>query len=413
MRMPGGARPQAAGGEAGLAGSAAARMAGPPGTGLKAHLRATHSLILKPFPRMSQVSFRVSRSESPEPISADRPRLDAAGVTTGSVSVYGFRARLRRPGMTILLRAKLSSMKSGEKGSLGRTLRAAALTGVALALSGCQSLLLNPQGPVGAAQKTILINSLAIMLAIVVPTILATLAFAWWFRAGNARAHRRPDWAYSGRLEFVTWAIPVLVILFLGGIAWIGSHDLDPARPLDSGEKAIEVQVVSLDWKWLFIYPDHGVASVNRLVVPAGVPVHFSLTSASVMNAFFVPQLGSMIYTMNGMTTHLNLQADRPGTFHGLSSHFSGDGFAGMHFRVEALPREGFEGWVRSTRETGDALDRQRYEALAKQTIADPPTTFRAVDPHLFHEVVMQRIPPAPGPEIGKPDRETSPRTGG
>ena len=200
------------------------------------------------------------------------------------------------------------------------------------------------------ADYTILIDSLAIMLAIVVPTIVATLGFAWWFRASNTRARYLPDWAYSGQLELIVWAIPLLTIMLLGGVAWIGSHDLDPAKPLPSKDAPLEVQVVSLDWKWLFIYPDQQVASVNQLVIPAGVPVHFSLTSASVMNAFFIPQLGSMIYTMNGMTTQLNLQADAPGTFPGLSSHYSGDGFSDMHFDVEAVPADHFSAWVDATR---------------------------------------------------------------
>ena len=221
-----------------------------------------------------------------------------------------------------------------------------------LLLTACQPAVLDPQGPVGIAEKTILIDSLAIMLAIVVPTIVATFAFAWWFRASNTRARYLPNWAYSGRIELIVWGIPLLVIMLLGGVAWIGSHDLDPAKPCPAGADGhghdpttaaapLEVQVVSLDWKWLFIYPGQGVASVNQLVVPAGVPIHFSLTSASVMNAFFIPQLGSMIYTMNGMTTQLNLQADAPGTFRGLSSHYSGDGFSGMHFDVQAVPADG------------------------------------------------------------------------
>src|SRR6266850_772316 len=195
-------------------------------------------------------------------------------------------------------------------------------------LTACQPAVLDPQGSIGIAEKTILIDSLAIMLAIVVPTIAATLGFAWWFRASNRRATYLPDWAYSGRIELVVWAIPLLVIILLGGVAWIGSHELDPAKPLASNTPPLEIQGVSLDWKWLFIYPDQRVASVNQLVVPAGVPLHFSLTSASVMNAFFIPRLGSMIYTMNGMTTQLNLQADAPSTFRGQSSHFSGDGFS-------------------------------------------------------------------------------------
>ena len=177
------------------------------------------------------------------------------------------------------------------------------------------------------------------MLMIVVPTLLATLAFAWWFRASNKRAIYRPNWVYSGRLELIVWGIPILVVLFLSGVTWIGSHDLDPAVPLAGEAKPVEIQVVSLDWKWLFIYPDEGVASVNELVVAVRRPAHFSLTSASVMNMFFVPQLGSMIYTMNGMATQLNLQADRPGDYHGLSAQFSGDGFSDMHFVLRALAR--------------------------------------------------------------------------
>src|ERR1700686_3522208 len=209
--------------------------------------------------------------------------------------------------------------------------------------------ILDPQGPIGAANKTILIDSVAIMLAIVVPTIVAIFAFAFWFRASNTKAHYWPDWEYSGRMELVIWSIPALTVILLGGVAWIGSHQLDPAKPLESDKPPLEIQVVSLDWKWLFIYPGQRVASVNQLVVPAGVPIHFSLTSASVMNVFFVPQLGSMIYTMNRMTTQLYLQADAPGTFRGQSSHYSGDGFSDMHFEGRALPANQFAAWIEAT----------------------------------------------------------------
>ncbi len=284
---------------------------------------------------------------------------------------------------------------------------------LALALASCHSGVLDPQGPVGAAQRTILINALAIMLAIVVPTILATLGVSWWFRASNTRAQYRPEWAYSGRIELVVWSIPLLVIMFLGGIAWIGSHDLDPAKPLGTKVEGLKVQVVSLDWKWLFIYPDQGIASVNQLVVPVGIPIHFTLTSASVMNAFFIPQLGSMIYTMNGMTTQLHLQADREGVFHGLSSQFSGDGFPGMHFQVRAVAAEGFNQWAEDARNSTTALDRESYDALARQSLNVAPRTYRAVSPHLFHEIVSQTIPAGPGPQIGKPTPAVSPRTGG
>jgi cytochrome o ubiquinol oxidase subunit II len=280
-----------------------------------------------------------------------------------------------------------------------------------IVLTACEPAVLDPQGVIGIAEKTILIDSLAIMLAIVVPTIAATLVFFWWFRASNTRSRYLPDWNYSGRIELIVWSIPLLVIMLLGGVAWIGSHDLDPAKPLESKTPPLEIQGVSLDWKWLFVYPNEGVAAVNQLVVPAGVPVHFSLTSASVMNAFFVAQLGSMIYTMNGMTTQLNLQADAPGTFHGISSHYSGDGFSDMHFDVRAVPPEQFAAWIEETRNTGPTLDAASYAALAKQSMNTPPSTFRAVDPGLFHDIVTQKLPPGPGPQFGRPDKTVSPRT--
>jgi cytochrome o ubiquinol oxidase subunit 2 len=270
----------------------------------------------------------------------------------------------------------------------------------ALFLAGCQAALLDPRGPVGRAEKLILVNSLAIMLAIVVPTIIATLAFAWWFRASNKRARYLPTWAFSGRIELVVWSIPVLVILLLGGVTWLGSHELDPARPLASDRKALEIQVVSLDWKWLFIYPDQGVAVVNELVVPAGVPLHFSLTSASVMNTFFVPQLGSMIYTMNGHATELYLQADQPGTYYGRSAHFSGDGFSDMEFQVRAVPAEQFDAWVGASRGAGRSLDVAGYTRLMQQGLERIPLLFGDVEEGLFHRIVDQSISPAPGPAL-------------
>jgi cytochrome o ubiquinol oxidase subunit 2 len=249
------------------------------------------------------------------------------------------------------------------------------------------------------------------MLAIVVPTIAATLAFAWWFRAGNKRATYRPNFEYSGRIELIVWSVPLLTVILLGGVAWIGSHDLDPAKPLASDTPALEIQAVSLDWKWLFIYPRHRIASVNQLVIPAGVPIHFSLTSGSVMNAFFIPQLGSMIYTMNGMRTQLNLRADAPGKFLGLSSHYSGDGFSDMHFDVRAVPAEQFATWIDTARNTGPTLDAGNYATLARQSINTTPSTFRAVDPALFQQIVTQKLPPGPGPQAGRPDASVSPRT--
>src|SRR6516162_11289015 len=231
-----------------------------------------------------------------------------------------------------------------------------------LSLTACEPGILPSQGLVGKGDTQILIDSLAIMLVIVVPTILATLAFAWWFRSSNLNARRRPDFVYSGKIEMITWSIPLMTIMLLGGVAWLGSHKLDPAEPLASHDPVLNVQVVSLDWKWLFIYPDQNIASVNRLVIPVGTPVHFTLTSASVMNAFFVPQLGSMIYTMNGMATQLNLKADEPGTFMGLSTMFSGNGFADMHFKTDVVPIAAFNTWAQQAGSSGGrALSSQAY----------------------------------------------------
>ena len=263
--------------------------------------------------------------------------------------------------------------------------------------------MLDPQGAVGGAEKVILIDSVAIMLAIVIPTIIATLAFAWWFRAGNKRATYLPDWEFSGRIEMIVWSIPVLVVLLLGGVAWISAHQLDPAKPLVSKEKAIDVDVVSLDWKWLFIYPAAGVASVNDLVIPAGTPIHFTLTSGSVMNAFFIPQLGSMIYTMNGMATQLYLEADQPGEFRGQSSHFSGDGFADMNFIVHAVPPADYAAWLQKTRSGALRLDPSAYAQLAKQSVPVKPFAYGSIDPTLFQAIVSQKIAPAAGAATRQP----------
>jgi cytochrome o ubiquinol oxidase subunit II len=237
------------------------------------------------------------------------------------------------------------------------------------------------------------------MLAIVVPTILLAFWMAWRFRASNTKAEYLPYWSYSGRIEAIVWSIPILTIMFIGGVIWIGSYRLDPFRPLPSKLPPVEVQVVSLDWKWLFIYPREGIATVNQLVVPAGQPVHFSITSASVFNVFFVPRLGSMIYAMPGMVSQLNLQADRPGILFGQSSHFSGDGFSDMQFQVRSVPQAQFAAWAQGVRGAGPVLDRAAYAQLARQSQRVKPLAFRGVDPQLFHAISTQKIAPAPGPE--------------
>ena len=270
---------------------------------------------------------------------------------------------------------------------------ALALTSAAT-LGGCSEGVLNPQGPIAFAERQILFNSLGIMLAIVIPTILATLGVAFWFRSSNSRAVYMPDFTYSGRLEMIVWSIPAMTVLLVGGVAWVGAHDLDPRRAISSTVKPVTVQVVSLDWKWLFIYPDQGIASVNRLTVPVGTPISFELTSSGVMNSFFVPQLGSQIYTMSGMATRVQLQADHSGTYPGLSAQFSGDGFADMRFTVDAVPADEFARWVTATRSTGPTLDAGTYADLAKPSEKVSQFTYRAIASDLFNRIVMSGTTP-------------------
>jgi cytochrome o ubiquinol oxidase subunit 2 len=267
---------------------------------------------------------------------------------------------------------------------------------LALPLAGCGGVL-DPHGPIGNSERLILIDSVAIMLVIVIPVIVATLGFAWWFRASNERATYLPYWSFSGQLELIVWAIPALVITFLGGIAWFGSHALDPFKPLDSQSPPVEVQVVSLDWKWLFIYPSDGVASINQLIIPAGTPVHFTLTSTGVMNSFFVPQLGSQIYTMAGMSSQLSLQADEPGDYPGISAQFSGDGFSDMRFVVHAMAADDYARWLASAKDRGAVLDNAAYAALAQQSSNVKATTYHGVDPKLFDSIVNETAPDAGG----------------
>jgi cytochrome o ubiquinol oxidase subunit 2 len=263
---------------------------------------------------------------------------------------------------------------------------------VCLALASCSEGPLDPQGPVGKAERLILLDATAIMLAVIVPVIVLIFAFAWWFRSGNSRARYRPDWEYSGRIEMITWSIPALIILFLGGIAWISSHDLDPPAPLKSSAPALEVEVVSVDWRWIFIYPKQGIASVDRLTVPAGVPIHFRLTSTSVMNSFFIPQLGTQIYTMPGMTTQLNLLADHPGSYSGLSAQFSGEGFSDMRFEVVAVAAAEFQPWVDTTHSAGGVLDRPTFEQLARPASDHAVKTYGEVTTGLFDSIVSAHV---------------------
>ena len=261
----------------------------------------------------------------------------------------------------------------------------------AFLLSGCNNLdLLAPKGPIGGAEKSLIATSTWAMLIVVIPVIFLTLLFAWRYRASNKSAEYRPNWAHSTAIEVAVWTIPALIILFLAVLTWKSTHELDPYKPLESQVKPINVEVVALDWKWLFIYPDLGIASVNQLAIPVGTPVNFRITSDTVMNSFFIPQLGGQIYAMAGMQTRLHLMANDVGDYAGTSANFSGKGFSDMKFRTLAETPEDFNAWVAKARASTDHLDMDRYYAVAKPEEKASVSYFSSVDPKLFNNIVAR-----------------------
>ena len=255
-------------------------------------------------------------------------------------------------------------------------------------LSGCHASLLEPAGKIAADEKSLIITSTLLMLIVVIPVIILTLVFAWKYRASNTEATYMPNWSYSHRIEAVVWGIPIAIIAVLGVLTWKTTHELDPYRPLESNVKPITIQVVALDWKWLFIYPEQHIATVNEIHVPAGTPVNFKITSDTVMNVFFIPRLGSQIYAMAGMQTQVHLIADQPGVYEGLSSNFSGAGFPDMQFTATAESPAEFDAWVRKVKGSGNRLGLDNYAELAKPSEKDPVKYFANVEPMLFPAVL-------------------------
>jgi cytochrome o ubiquinol oxidase subunit 2 len=255
-------------------------------------------------------------------------------------------------------------------------------------LSGCHLSVLDPKGQVAADEKSLIITATLLMLLVVIPVIILTLYFAWKYRESNTAATYTPNWSYSHRIEAVVWAVPIAIVLVLGTITWKTTHELDPYKPLASSVKPITIQVVSLDWKWLFIYPDQHIATVNEIEFPAGTPVNFRITSDTVMNVFFIPQLGSQIYAMAGMQTQVNLIADTPGTYDGLSTNFSGAGFPDMKFTATATSQADFDAWVAKVRASPNKLGLDNYGALSKPSSKDPVKYFGTVEPVLYAAVL-------------------------
>ncbi len=256
-------------------------------------------------------------------------------------------------------------------------------------LGGCSWDVLDPAGAIGIENRATILWATALMLIVVIPVIAMTIAFAWRYRASNLAADYAPEWSHSNGIEVVIWVVPALIVAALAAIAWKTTHDLDPYRPIASTAKPVEVEVVSLDWKWLFIYPDYGIASVNQMAMPVGRPVHFRITSASVMNAFFIPKLGSQVYAMAGMQTQLSLIADKAGAYDGISANFSGDGFADMRFKAMAMDQSGFDAWIARAKATPAKLDDASYAALTQNSKDDPVRTFGSVSPKLFGSILM------------------------
>jgi cytochrome o ubiquinol oxidase subunit II len=284
-----------------------------------------------------------------------------------------------------------------------RALRGALVLPFAALLSGCDWVVLNPSGDIAHRQANLVLLSTGLMLLIIVPVMALTVLFAWKYRATNTDAAYDPDWDHSTKIELVVWSAPLLIIIALGSITWLGTHLLDPYRPLDRidathpiapGTKPLEVDVVALDWKWLFIYPEQKIATVNELVLPEGRPVRFRITSSTVMNSFYVPALAGQIYAMPGMETTLNAVFNKTGDFTGFSANFSGAGFPHMHFPARSVTDADFAGWVAGVHKDGTALDRATFLELDKPSEKVPTIHYATVDANLFDAVVNMCVRP-------------------
>ncbi|MFV0547271.1 MAG: ubiquinol oxidase subunit II [Limnobaculum xujianqingii] len=259
---------------------------------------------------------------------------------------------------------------------------------VALLLTGCDMALMNPKGQIGMEQKSLIITATLLMLIVVVPVIIMTFLFAWKYRESNKEAKYTPNWAHSNKIEMVVWGIPCVIILVLGTLTWKSTHALDPRQTIPSEAQTITIEAVSMDWKWLFIYPDLGIASVNELSFPENVPVKFKITSDTVMNSFFIPRLGSQIYAMGGMQNILHLVANEKGVYPGMSANYSGKGFSGMKFNAIVTSQEDFDKWVEKVKQSPNQLQWEDYNQLAKPSENNSVEYFSTVKPGLYLDII-------------------------
>ena len=273
-----------------------------------------------------------------------------------------------------------------------------------LLLSGCNLVVMAPSGDIAMQQRDLIIVSVVLMLIIIIPVIFLTLFFAWRYRQSNTEATYEPEWHHSTRLELVIWSAPLAIIIALGAVTWISTHQLDPYRPLDriaadkplsADVKPLTVEVVALDWKWLFFYPEYGIATVNEIAAPVDRPINFKITASSVMNSFFIPALAGQIYAMPGMETKLHAVINHPGEFQGLSANYSGAGFSNMRFKFHGLDQAGFDQWVQKAKSQGTALGRNEYMALAKPSEREPVRYFNAVDDGLYNAILNMCADPS------------------
>ncbi len=263
------------------------------------------------------------------------------------------------------------------------------LVGITAFLSGCSKMVvLNPKGPVGNEERFLIYMAIGLMLIVIVPVFVMAFWFAARYRASNKKANYDPKWTDSTKVEVVIWLVPILIIAALSYLTITRTSSLDPYKPIPAQVKPVQVEVVSLDWNWLFIYPEYNIASINELVFPEKTPLSFKLTSASVMTSFFIPQLGSQMYAMAGMQTHLNLMASDTGTFVGKNVEFSGHGYAGMHFKAISLTPEQFEDWVSKAKQSPHVLDMATYDKVSQPQVGYPVTVYSSVAPGLFHHIV-------------------------
>ena len=278
--------------------------------------------------------------------------------------------------------------------TLGRSLRPGLLFALAVFLTGCNTAILNPKGQIGHDEKTLLITATVLMLLVVVPVIIMTLTFAWKYRASNTKARYEPNWSHSTAIEVVVWSIPCMIVLVLAVLTWRSSHALDPYRPIESDVKPVVIEAISLDWKWLFIYPEEKIAVVNEIKFPVDTPLNFKLTSDTVMNAFFIPHLGSMIYSMAAMETKLHLIANETGEFPGMSSHYSGAGFAKMHFTAHSVTPDEYQQWLGQVRAGQASLDKETFNALGAERNSDwhPVTYYGRVEDGLFDWIIAKHM---------------------